>query len=412
MNLQKQTLYQITEEFPETIPLFVSSGFEQMRDDALRESFGNRIDLQTALNLKKIDEGSFLKKLNEIISAEEDQEDLTLRQKQSNTKDTKALRLSGLLPCPVRIPLMEAFNGFLKKTEDTHALKVNASLQAASMGLDWLREELGDLSSADDLPDMFISAGFDMFFGDELFGQFKHRNIFKDLIPSGEINHDFDDLKLVDPKGNYSVISVVPAVFLVNTQELGDLPAPESWEDILKPEFKGRVSLPVSDFDLFNAILLNIQKIYGDEGVIKLGQSLSQSMHPAQMLKTEKAKTARPAVTIMPYFFTKMVKPGTVMQAVWPKDGAILSPIFMLSKAEKKKELQPLVDLFASKEIGDILSVQGLFPSLHPEVENPIPEQHPFMWLGWDYIYEQDIQNKIQYCMELFAKGEQQNEAG
>jgi len=38
----------------------------------------------------------------------------------------------------------------------------------------------------------------------------------------------------------------------------------------------------------------------------------------------------------MPYFFTWMVREGSPMELVWPKDGAIISPIFMLTKKETK----------------------------------------------------------------------------
>ena len=116
-------------------------------------------------------------------------------------------------------------------------------------------------------------------------------------------------------------------IFLVNGEELGDRKAPKSWEDLLDPIYEKSVSLPVSDFDLFNAILLNIHKKYGDEGVQALGRSLLESMHPAEMVRSEQRKVNKPAITIMPYFFSKMVKEGGPLQAIWPEDGSILSPI-------------------------------------------------------------------------------------
>ena len=86
------------------------------------------------------------------------------------------------------------------------------------------------------------------------------------------------------------MLAVVPAVFLVNTEVLGDRPFPKSWADLLKPEFENSVSLPISDFDLFNAILISIYKNYGEDGVKKLGKTLLQNMHPSQMVKSNKLK--------------------------------------------------------------------------------------------------------------------------
>ena len=85
---------------------------------------------------------------------------------------------------------------------------------------------------------------------------------------------------------------------------------PKTWADLLKPEFEKSVSLPVSDFDLFNAILLNIYKLYGDEGVKKLGKSLIQNLHPAQMVKSDRMTVNRTYSYNYALFFTRMTKEG------------------------------------------------------------------------------------------------------
>ena len=97
-----------------------------------------------------------------------------------------------------------------------------------------------------------------------------------------------------------------------------------------------------------------------------------------------------------------MVKEGSSLKAIWPKDGAIISPIFMLAKTSEKERLQPVVDFFASKEIGDVLAVQGLFPSTHPDVDNNLADGSTFMWLGWDYISSNDLSELIAHCENLF----------
>ena len=129
---------------------------------------------------------------------------------------------------------------------------------------------------------------------------------------------------------------------------------PKTWEDLLKPEFENSISLPINDYDLFNAILLNIYKNYGQEGIVSLGKSLLRSMHPAEMVKShiKKSNSGIPTVTVMPYIFTKMIKPESPLKPIWPEDGAIISPIFLLTKKETKDKTKPFVDFFFSKELG------------------------------------------------------------
>ncbi len=396
---EKTKLFDITEEFPQTIAVFVQNGFPQMDSPEQRERFGRSIDLKTALSLKKKDYHSFAALLKEAIEIDRGN-DITLMNKKPAEKG--ALRIVGLLPCPVRIRLLEEFTAMTDSFSKDCGIALDSELKAASAGLDWIANNLRGIKEAWELPDLFISAGFDIFFDKKLIGQFKEAGVFRDATGIEKFNSDFQDIGLKDPRGHYGIIGVVPAVFLVNKNELGDREIPRTWENLLQPEFEKSVSLPMKDMDLFNGILLNIHKRYGDSGVEKLGRSLLESMHPAQMVKSEKRKLKRPAITIMPWFFTKMVKEGGAMEAVWPEDGAIISPIFILTKKSRIEELQPIVDFFASEKVGKIMSNEGFFPSVLPEIENDIPKGRGFMWLGWDYIEEHDISEVIAHCESLF----------
>lgn len=395
------TLFAITESFPETIPVFVSNGFPHMADPVKREALGKSITLSTALLLKQLNEDSFAALLEEAIRREADTTDLTLAAggKQS---ESAGPRVVGLLPCPVRLPLMERWNAFLSERRAQGKTEIRHDLRSASMGLDWVKENLSEHTSKEELPDIFLSAGFDLFFDQAKIGRFRRAGVFADPVAKAAENPDFADLKLKDPEGYYSIISAVPAIFLVNGDELKGRPAPKSWKDLLDPWFENSVSIPVGDFDLFNAILLNIHKTYGDEGVAALGRSLLESMHPSQMVKSERMAANKPAVTIMPYFFSKMVKSGSALRAVWPEDGALLSPVFMLAKATDSPDVRSAAEFFASREVGEVLSHQGLFPSTHPEVDNRLPEGSRFMWLGWDYIVSHDLSALIDRCLNTF----------
>ena len=397
------TLRVITDKYPETIPLFVSHGFKQMGDEAKRRTFGGSVSLKTALALKKFNMDTFSSALVERIEQEQNLADTSLKTAPAKNNGD-AVRVEGLLPCPVRIPLMEHLENFANKYKETYNRDIRFDLKAASMGLDWLKDLVAKEEDPGKLPDIFISAGFDLFFEKKLMGKFKEKNVFCDSTGFTRLNPLFDNehIDLKDPAGHYSMIGTVPAVFLVNTEELNGRPIPKSWQDILKPEFEKSISLPIGDFDLFNAILLHLYKAYGEESIRKLGRSLMQSMHPSEMVKSHRKKSEKPAVTIMPYFFTKMIKEGGTMKAVWPEDGAIISPIFMLTKRDKIDKLQPIINFLASEEVGEILAHKGLFPSINPGVDNRIPEGNGFLWPGWDYIYKHDIGALINTCNNIF----------
>ncbi len=393
------TIKELLGEHPETLQVLVANGFENLKDPKVLAGVGGFLKLERAARNKNFDLENFLGLLQQKADEKSNQVDVTMKQTEN---DESEITISGLLPCPVRLPLLEGFDRFIEQYRKETALSVSYRFEAASLGSDWMVEHINGVTEPDQLPDIFVSAGFETFFDPKTIGRFKDQGLFGDLT-SGPINKSFDGVELKDPKGHYGLISVVPAAFMVNHDELGDLPVPRTWADILKPEFEQKVALPVGDFDLFNAILLTIHKNYGDEGVKKLGRCMLKSMHPAQMIKNaQRLAEEKPPVTIIPYFFSRMAGMVKSLEVIWPEDGVIISPIFMLAKSNKKTRLQPIADFFYSAEVGEILTNRGLFPVLNPEVENQLPEKHPWQWVGWDYLYSHDIAEQIRYTVALF----------
>ncbi len=392
-------LYDITNKYPETIDIFAANGFEQLKDEGMRESMGKTISLEMACKTKKINLALFEEKLVEAI----EQARTTVDGSRINEKNTEDgdIKIEGVLPCPVRLPLLEGFDKWLNNNE--FDFSITYDLRSASGGIDWMKEKIAATDNEEELSDLFMSAGFDLFFDKKLMGKYKSMGVFEDITGFDKLNKDFsnEEIELKDPRGQYSIIGVVAAVFLVNREMLGDRKMPETWEDLFKPEFEGEVSLPISDFDLFNAILLNIYKNFGEDGIKSLSKAFMKNLSPAEMLKSHR-KQDKPTITIIPYFFTKLIMENDPMLPVWPKDGAIISPIFLLSKNSKKDKIKPFVDFFASKEIGEILSHDGRFPSTNPKVDNGLSEDQKFMWLGWDYINSHDIGQMIKDIDKLF----------
>lgn len=393
-------VYNITEKYPELIDLLASNGFENLRNEMMRKTLGKTISIETALLSKKIDPALFEKQMIEMI--ERTRPSLSTGLSDAKHEGGGEIKVEGVLPCPIRVPLLEKLEQWISKQPIT----IDYDLKAASMGVDWIKERLQ--SSEDDsvLYDVFLSAGFDLFFDKNLMGKFKESDAFIDISGLKSLHSDFDNesIDLKDPKGQYSVIGVVPAIFMVNKSLLGDRPFPKSWADLLKPEFENTIALPMKDLDLLNAVLLNIYKNHGEDGVRKLGRGLLTNMHPAQMVKShiKKKENAMPVISVMPYFFTQMIGDNSPFTPVWPEDGAIISPIFLLTKAKTKEKTKAFVDFMFSKEVGELMSANGKFPSTHPDVDNQLTKDQTFMWLGWDYINTHDIGSLLIETEKMF----------
>lgn len=401
----QMTIFEVTELYPQTIQVFVESGFPKMEDPVKRQAQGKALTIQAAAKIRKLDQQELIDRLVAAAArdAEEQEADVTLGESDEMTLLPEGdLRISGLLPCPVRIPILERVRELARTIRAEQGLTLGWSLSAASVGADRLNASIAAVSDEADLPEVFLSAGFESFFDQTNLRRFKDAGTFVDLGPA-QVNADLAELGLRDPGGHFTMVGIVPAVFLINEQLLNGEPAPRSWEELLEPRFENRISLPVGDFDLFNGILLNLYRRFGDDGVRALSRNMLASLHPSQTVGRFSTRQAQqPAVSIIPYFFSKMTLKSTVIRTAWPSDGAIICPIFMLVKRSALPAVQPVADAFLSREVGEVLAHRGLFPVLHPEVDNRLPAEARFQWLGWDFIEQHDLGQLIPRLDRLF----------
>ncbi|MGM0675062.1 MAG: ABC transporter substrate-binding protein [Spirochaetota bacterium] len=408
------TLYDITERYPETIDTLVEAGFSRMSDPGARKRFGSSITLETAAQVKGIEPGVLAARLSEVVEAQRRTEDATLAatageapQPAAASQAKRGVWTVGLVPCPIRVPIMEELSEVAEQFTAETGRELSYDLQAAYTGTEWIEEHITPGAGIDSLPDVFLSAGYKLFFTNPTILSLKESGAFADRRGLSRMNAFGEHIGLEDPDGHYSIIGMVPAIFLVNENEIGDRPMPRSWEDLLHPRFENSVSLPIGDFDLFDGVLLSIYRRYGEAGVRALGRSLFRSLHPSQMIKGARGArsgndaVAQPAVTVMPYFFSRTIPAGGPLRPVWPADGAIGSPILLLSRADRP-EIQPVVDLFAGSKMAEILTYQGLFPATHPDIKNPVPESAAVEWPGWEYLNRNDLESVLSRCAELF----------
>lgn len=388
IQFMEYTVHELCESYPDAREILSEFGLSEMVNSPQFSVMAKRITVAQMIKMKNLNAVEVKDRLMSVCQTDD---------------QTQPVTVSGLLPCPVRLPLLEAFDAFIEE----NGLNVKTSLQAASMGTVAMEDMVRGATEVDQLPDILISAGFDLFFDPMVQKRWIDTGIYTFQSPFERMNEDFEKVSLGDPDHKYGMISVVPAVFMVNKEVLGDLPVPRSWADLLNGTYKGLVSLPIEDFDLFNAILIHLEERYGVEGVMALKEALFDSMHPAQMVKSaDKRRGSRPGITVLPYFFTRTVREGTPLQAIWPEEGALVSPIFILVKKSDRADIQACSDFLASAKVGEILAHKGLFPSAHPDVDNRLDDEKTFWWIGWDKLRESNIQEKITSLTVHFTKDE------
>ncbi len=390
----QENLQSLAEKYPVLIPEFNKYGLgSYFKEDNLRK-IGRFTRLNTLLKSQKIDTEAFIESMNVLIQTKEEAEVRVI------TDVQQQLHLMAMLPCGLRNP----FKDFL----EAHIVDNKKQYE----GLNYLAEGnvnhelsyyplLDSIGSAAELPDVIIASDVNNFFHKPFIDRFIKKGDFKTYQPYTP--HPYlEKAGYSDPAGNYTMFTANMLVMAVDKNRLGDRKMPTKWEDILSEDFKDDIIMRGEGDFFCNAVLLPFFKDYGFNAVRALAANIRTGKHPAEMVKLAGSRKDEAAtIYIMPYFFSKMIRNEQV-EVVWPEDGAIASPVFMLVKSTAMEKHIPLLDFLLSEETGKML-VSRYFPSIHPEVDNGIlPDR--VKWLGWDFLSQNDIGQVKKDIQDVFMK--------
>jgi ABC-type Fe3+ transport system substrate-binding protein len=293
--------------------------------------------------------------------------------------------LLALMPCGLRNPFKDHVESFM----DAHSEWFS--------GLNYLVEgnvnhetryypEIDRLKSVDELPDVVVAADVNSFFHRRFMDQFSsHFTTFLPYPPHPYLG----DAGFCDPDQHFSAFTANLLVMAVDKTKLGNRPIPTCWADLLRPDFADDIILRGEDDFFCNAVLLPYYKEYGMDAIRLLARNIKSGRHPAEMVKMAGSdREGAAAVYVLPYFFAAKIRSAQV-EVVWPSDGAILSPVFLLVKKNTIEKHRKMLDFIFSKETAEVL-VRNLAPSLHPEVSNEL-FPGPAKWLDWDFLKNNDI---------------------
>ncbi|MGE0919955.1 ABC transporter substrate-binding protein [Trichlorobacter lovleyi] len=319
------------------------------------------------------------------------------------------LNLLALLPCPVKVPIEQAFDEYLATLPPERAAALRCQLEGnANIESDYYNT-VEQLTELDQFPDIIISPGFNSLFERPFVERFIQTNRFVSVNDYAGDRH-LSALGVCDPTGHYTMLAMNLLVPVVDHRRLGGRPVPRCWADLLKREYENSLAIRGhKDGTFCETLLLAIYKDTGVEGLRTMGRNVRYGWHPSQMVKAALGSSAdAPAISVMPLFFAQTLVGKEQYSIIWPDDGALISPVTMLVKTEKRAELDDLLAFWAGPQVASIFS-GAFFPAVHPGVDNQLPEAATFKWIGWDYIINNDIKKLISGVNAAFRQGRGEN---
>jgi ABC-type Fe3+ transport system substrate-binding protein len=253
-------------------------------------------------------------------------------------------------------------------------------------------EDLVHLESIDELPGVTASVGFGDFLTPSFFERFVAKGCFESANQD-QVHPAFSKSGFVDPEGWGTLYSVWAHVLLVDVPNLAGRPVPVRWSDLLDPCYADQIVSDGAHHQRFAQIpLLHYYKHFGEAGVVQLVKNIRETWHPAQMVKSAGTPASKGAsIFIIPWSFAYARRWPRHMRIVWPEEGALSSPMYAWVKANAPAAVKTVGQALVSAKLGKRCAQAG-FPSLNPQVDNRLPDDASFCWLGWDYLREHDTQ--------------------
>jgi len=272
------------------------------------------------------------------------------------------LNFLGYSPCVFKHTFKESLDGVLGvyRKEAGDGFRSYVPSGCDSCGSD-MYDDIWKTPNIEDFPDVVTSLGFGDFFREGFVERFVNKGYFKSAWNT-PLTEPFEKAGFRDPDGWYTVYAVMPFVMLIDKKKLGGLQAPRRWSDLLETDFRDKIIISGMEDQVADIPLIYLYKEHGEVGLQRLAANL---------------------------------------KAVWPEDGAYASPLYLLVEESRMKEMAAITDYVTGPELGR-KSALSCFPSLNPRVDNSLPEDASFKWLGWDYIKANDPAEAREYAHTVF----------
>lgn len=233
----------------------------------------------------------------------------------------------------------------------------------------------------DEFPDMLIRSDYNGLFNKKI-KEGLDLNIFQNVMEkdiflnnnsfSVEFNHEKKDITLLGAK---------PWVIVVDRSVDSNIQSPMHWSDLLNIRYENKIGIQGKKDKFCGTLLLHIHKEYGVNGIEALANNIKNVWHFTDIIKSlGKGKASAAPINIMPLTNAMMIVNKEPIEIIWPEEGALATPIYMLVKRGKGEELKDYIKYIIGQEFEKLL-IKNHFYSVHNKLDDK-----KLKWLGWQYI--------------------------
>lgn len=310
--------------------------------------------------------------------------------------ETKEWDAELALPCPVRVPLEQAWEQAL---EQGRVPPVRLLVEGHANKGEKAERDLARCRP-DELPRLYLTPGVGWLYGRESRERLMDSGAFADVSGWGEGSGPLAPLR--DPDARVTVLCANLTVLVVDDARAAGRKRLEAWEDLLHPDWEKGLALRGNGKTFCETTLLTLESRFGIGAMDGFRRAVGGCGHPSQMVKrlSKPSEGDLPAAT-MPLFFARLLPKREGLRVVWPREGAIASPVSLLVRQGGPASVDGLARWLCGPDVADLCSGVGM-PSCRPGSAWTVPEGDRILWIGWDAIRGRDLTSNLEMLQKLF----------
>lgn len=251
-----------------------------------------------------------------------------------------------------------------------------------------INKEIENAESFDELPDLLIRSDYTGL-THKMIKEGLQSNIFENVMP------------LADRKDMYhkdlTFLGAKPWVIVVDRSIDRDIVSPSHWSDLLDSSLMNKIGIQGKDDKFCGTLMMYMYERYGKEGLEALAKNIKNVWHFTGVIKSlGKGNLNAAPINVMPLANAMMIVNQEPIEIIWPEEGALATPIYMLAKKEKITALESYIKYITGEKFEKLLTRNHIY-SVKTGLDKKLE------YLSLEYINDiESMENHKEYLNKVF----------
>ena len=297
-----------------------------------------------------------------------------------------AINLHISVPCPLKVRLKGVLEKFVAEYNSSHDVPIHSPtlLEGEPHSVE---DDMAVASGPDEVPDVWLTNNYHTLFSEPFKSRFIDSGLYVGITrPEWEslLSPPFRD---VAKKHNLGFLGFGSWGMVMDSSVESSSPIPQTWNDLVKPEYAGEVGMHGCSGHVSGTALLMVLRARLGEGAIRqFAGNVRYLKHFSQIIKSmDSSDPERARFVLMPSAAIRQIPSRKRVVQVALSDGPILTPMLLFVKKEKLDACRDILPFFWGEALREVLAKGDI------HTVEAMDWSQPYTMADMDYLASNDF---------------------